>query len=65
MTAGVIETGLGFDFSGAPPRLSGGLLMPPLPLRLLEAETRLACLAVGLDPGLGFFTRTSGVGIPW
>jgi hypothetical protein len=23
--------------------------------RLLEAETRLACIAVGLDPGLGFF----------
>jgi CRISPR-associated endonuclease Cas1 len=25
--------------------------------RLLEAETRLACVAVGLDPGLGFFHR--------
>lgn len=23
--------------------------------RLLEAETRIACIAVGLDPGLGFF----------
>lgn len=25
--------------------------------RLLEAETRLACIAVGLDPGLGFFHK--------